>query len=107
MSVDKLSVSFESDLARAVRAAAEAGGAGLSRWLADAAAAKLRADHLVEFLADWERAHGALTSEEIAEAAADLGLPAVTLGAEPTPPRGASSRARRRKPADTAARNRS
>ena len=77
--VDKLSVSFDPDLGDAVRAAAERSGGGISRWLADAAAAKLRAEALAEFLDDWEAEHGPFTVEELASASTDLGLP------EPTP----------------------
>ncbi|HZA71351.1 MAG TPA: hypothetical protein VE476_00400 [Propionibacteriaceae bacterium] len=75
MKVDKLSISFEPDLGDAVRAAAERAGGGISRWLADAAAAKLRAEALSEFLKDWEAEHGAFTADELARASADLGLP--------------------------------
>jgi hypothetical protein len=75
--VDKLSVSFDPDLGDAVRAAARRSGRGLSGWLADAAAARLRAEALADFLDSWEAEHGALTAEELAHAAAELGLPAV------------------------------
>ena len=75
MKVDKLSVSFDPDLGDAVRAAAERSGRGLSRWLAEAAAARLRAEALADFLAGWEAEHGALSAEEVARAAAELGLP--------------------------------
>ena len=78
MKVDKLSISFNSDLGDAVRAAAERSGGGLSRWLADAAAAKLRAEALAEFLNDWEAEHGPFTAEELARASRDLGLPTST-----------------------------
>jgi hypothetical protein len=73
---DKLIVSFPLDLGEAVRAAAEQAGEGLSGWLADAAATKLRAEALAEFLDDYETEHGAFTAEELARASADLGLPA-------------------------------
>jgi hypothetical protein len=76
--VDKLSVSFDPDLGDAVRAAAERSGGGLSRWLADAAAAKLRAEALAEFLDDWEAEHGRFTTDELAKASRDLGLPTPT-----------------------------
>jgi hypothetical protein len=79
MKVDKLSVSFEADLGDAVRAAAERSGTGISRWLADAAAAKLRAEALAEFLDEWESEHGAFTAEELAKASRDLGLPTPTI----------------------------
>lgn len=73
MKVDKLSVSFEADLGDAVRAAAKRSGAGISGWLAQAAAARLRADALSEFLDAWEAEHGALTVDELATAATQLG----------------------------------
>ncbi len=73
--VDKLSVSFDPGLGDAVRAAAKRANRGLSGWLADAAAAKLRAEALAEFLDGWESEHGDLTAEELADAAAELGLP--------------------------------
>lgn len=76
MKVDKLSVSFEPGLGDAVRAAAKRSHRGLSGWLADAAAAKLRAEALAELLDDWEAEHGELTAQELASAAAELGLPA-------------------------------
>lgn len=79
MKVDKLSVSFEAELGDAVRAAARRSGAGISGWLAQAAAARLRADALSEFLDDWEAERGPLTDEELATAAAQLGsLPSTT-----------------------------
>ena len=75
MKVDKLSVSFDAELGDAVRAAARQQGTGLSRWLADAAAAKLRSEALAAFLDSWEAEHGRLTTDELAKAAADLALP--------------------------------
>lgn len=74
--VDKLSVSFHPDLGDAVRDAARRSGRGLSGWLAEAAAARLRAEALAELLDDWEATHGRLTAEELARAAAQLGVPA-------------------------------
>ena len=77
MKVDKLSVSFDPNLGDAVRAAARRSGRGLSGWLAEAAAARLRAEALADVLDSWEAEHGALTVEELAQATAELGLPAV------------------------------
>lgn len=77
MKVDKLSVSFDPDLGNAVRAAAARSGRGLSRWLAEAAAARLRAEALASFLDDWEAENGALSAEELARASVELGLPPV------------------------------
>lgn len=75
MKVDKLSVSFGPDLGDAVRSAASRSGRGLSGWLAEAAAAKLRSEALAGYLDAWEAEHGSLTAEEIAAATAELGLP--------------------------------
>jgi hypothetical protein len=72
--VDKMSVSFDPELGDAVRAAAARAGKGLSSWLADAAASKLRAEALADFLARWEAEHGGLSAEEIAWAERELGL---------------------------------
>ena len=79
MKVDKMSVSFDADLGDAVRSAAKRSGRGLSGWLADAAAARLRAEALADFLNDWEAEHGQLTAEELARATAELGLPSVPV----------------------------
>ena len=82
MKVDKLSVSFDPELGEAVRAAARRSGRGLSGWLAEAAAARLRAEALAEFLDGWEAEHGALSAEELAQATAELRL-AVAAPAHP------------------------
>ncbi len=47
---------------------------GLSSWLAQAAAARLRADALREFLDTWETEQGTLTPDELVRAEAELGL---------------------------------
>jgi hypothetical protein len=75
MKVDKMSVSFDPDLGEAVRVAAKQSRRGLSGWLADAAAAQLRAEALAEFLEEWEADHGPLTADELARATAELGAP--------------------------------
>ncbi len=69
-----MSISLESELGDRVRRAARKSRVGISSWLADAAAAKLRAEALAEFLDDWEREHGAFTAEEIERAEEELGL---------------------------------
>ncbi|MGB6578385.1 MAG: hypothetical protein WBF34_10735 [Streptosporangiaceae bacterium] len=74
MKVDKMSVSFDAELGDAVRSAASQAGKPLSAWLAEAAASKLRAEALAEFLADWQTEHGMLTAEEIARAEQELGV---------------------------------
>jgi hypothetical protein len=79
--VDKLSVSFDPELGDAVRSAASQAGKPLSAWLAEAAASKLRAEALAEFLAGWQAEHGALTAEEIARAEQELSLAAADTAA--------------------------
>ncbi len=74
MKVDKLSVSFDPELGDAIRKAAKRNGRGLSGWLAEAAAAKLRAEALADFLEGWEAEHSPLTAAELAAAAKELGL---------------------------------
>ena len=74
MKVDKMSVSFEAALGDEIRRAAQAAGVGLSSWLAQAAAVRLRADALREFLDTWETEQGTLTPDELARAEAELGL---------------------------------
>ncbi len=69
-----MSVSFDPELGDAVRSAAAQAGKPLSSWLAEAAASKLRAEALAEFLAGWEAEHGVLTAEEIAGAERELGV---------------------------------
>jgi hypothetical protein len=79
--VDKMSVSFDPELGDAVRSAAAQAGMPLSSWLAEAAASKLRAEALAEFLANWEAEHGALTPQEITRAERELGMLATDAAA--------------------------
>ncbi len=74
MKVDKISISFEAEFGDRVRAAAVNTGKGLSFWLAEAAAAKLRSEALAEFLDSWEREHSPLTASELGRAESELGL---------------------------------
>lgn len=76
-----MSISFDPELGDAVRAAAAETGKPLSSWLAEAAAAKLRAEALARFLDDWQAEHGVLTAAEIAKAEQELGLPAADTAA--------------------------
>lgn len=75
MAVQKLSVSFDAELADAVREAAASTGGNLSSWLAEAAAARLRAEAVDEYLADFQRRHGPFTEAELAAADIELGYP--------------------------------
>jgi hypothetical protein len=63
MTVARFAISFDADLARAVRRAAK--GEPTSAWLADAARRKLRAEGLLEAVRDWENEHGTLTEGEL------------------------------------------
>jgi hypothetical protein len=74
MKVDKISISFDAGLGDQVRDAARKAGTGLSSWLAGAAAARLRAEALEEFLDAWERKHGTLTAAELSQAEQELGV---------------------------------
>jgi hypothetical protein len=75
MKVSKLSISFDPRLGSRVRAAARKARTPVSTWLAQAAAAKLRADALGKFLDDWEGKHGKLTEQEFTRAARELAPP--------------------------------
>jgi len=74
--VDKLSVSFEARLGDQVRDAARRSGTGLSSWLAQAAAARLRAEALRDYLDAWEKKHGTLTPAELSRAEREIGVEA-------------------------------
>jgi uncharacterized protein (DUF1778 family) len=60
MSVEKLSVSIESSLAKVIRGAASDEGVSLSTWLADAAVTKARQVALREALHEHTKEHGTL-----------------------------------------------
>ena len=70
MTVERLTVSIESELAVAVREAAEADEQNVSAWLADAARRQLANRGLRDVVAAWEREHGAFSDEELAAARA-------------------------------------
>ncbi len=70
MTVERLTVSIESDLAIAVREAAGADEQNVSAWLADAARRHLANRGLRDAVAAWEREHGAFDDEELTSARA-------------------------------------
>ena len=74
MKVVKMSISLSAELGDEVREAARRAGLPLSTWLAEAAAAKLRAEALASYLDEWQAEHGAFTEEELGRAEEDLGL---------------------------------
>jgi len=63
MTVARLAISFDQELARAVRRSA--GKQPTSAWLADAARRKLRHEGLLRVVREWEDEHGDLTRTEL------------------------------------------
>ena len=70
MAVERLTVSLESELAIAVREAADADEQNVSAWLADAARRQLANRGLRDIVAAWEHEHGAFSGDELAAARA-------------------------------------
>jgi hypothetical protein len=81
---DKRSVSLPPDLAAAIDKAAADAGTTFSAWLAETAAHRLRLDAGRRGLAAWEKDHGPLTAEELAEG---LARARTALGRRPSRPR--------------------
>ena len=63
----KRSISLPAELADAIDQAATAEGTTVSAWIADTAAHRLRIDAGRQGVAEWERQHGALTPEDLAD----------------------------------------
>ena len=63
----KRSISLPPELAEAIADAAERDGTTVSAWIADTAAHRLRLEAGRRGIAEWERQHGALTPDELAE----------------------------------------
>ena len=63
----KRSISLPAGLADAIEQAAAAEGTTVSGWLADTAAHRLRLDAGRRGIAAWEREHGQLTPDELAD----------------------------------------
>jgi len=64
---EKRSVSLPAELAEAIDQAAADDGTTFSAWLADTAAHRLRLEAGRRGLAAWEKEHGPLTPEELAD----------------------------------------
>jgi len=64
---EKRSVSLPPDLAEAIEKAAAEKGTTFSAWLAETAAHRLRLEAGRKGLAAWEKEHGPLTAEELAD----------------------------------------
>ncbi|MEO8268035.1 MAG: hypothetical protein ABI706_21240 [Ilumatobacteraceae bacterium] len=73
MSVERITVSLETELAAAVRDAADADEQNVSSWLSNAARRQLAARGLREVIAAWEAEHGPFGETELAAARARVG----------------------------------
>lgn len=74
MSVERFSVTMDPALGEAVRTAAARSHTSVSRWLAQAAADRLRDDLLDAALAAWEAEDGPFDDAELNAAAEALGI---------------------------------
>jgi hypothetical protein len=68
--VEKLSVSFDQDLGRAIKTSADLRSESVSAWLAEAARARLRREALADAVTAWEKQFGPLGDRELGEATA-------------------------------------
>ena len=89
MGVEKLSVSFDLDLGRAIKTSADRRAQSVSAWLAEAARARLRREALAEAVTAWEKQFGPLSEEELRSADATYGRAAKL---RPAPKRGRTGR---------------
>jgi hypothetical protein len=62
MTVERIAISLDPELAKAIRKAA--GKQTTSAWLADAAIRKLKSQGLLRVVRDWEAEHGPITDAE-------------------------------------------
>lgn len=83
MTVRKLSVALDPDVAEAAMQAAQRAGTSLSVWLNRAATTELPLERGLDAVRDWEADHGALSPAELA--AADSVLDRVLNDSAPTP----------------------
>jgi post-segregation antitoxin (ccd killing protein) len=72
MTVAKLSVSVDRDLAERAKIAAAREGETFSAWLAESIDRRLRISEGLAAVAEWELRHGAFSAEELASAGAEL-----------------------------------
>ncbi len=66
MAVDKLSLSFESSLAKRIRRAAKSSGQSVSAFVADAVGHRLRLEAAKRLIGEWEAEHGEISERELA-----------------------------------------
>jgi 2-phospho-L-lactate guanylyltransferase (CobY/MobA/RfbA family) len=67
VSAEKLSISLDSELVTAVRAAAAKAEVSVSTWLSQAAEARVRQSHLGAALEACSAEHGSLSEDEVRE----------------------------------------
>ena len=70
MSVEKMSLSFDPDLARTIRREARRAKIPVSTWMARAAEREAKLAGGRRLLDEWERVHGKITRSELAAAEA-------------------------------------
>ena len=68
VTVERLTISLKSDLASAIRVAAEANAENTSTWIAEASRRQLSRGGLRAVIKDWEAEHGEITAEEMSAA---------------------------------------
>jgi len=68
-----VTISLDSELAEAVREAADDDAQNVSAWLAAAARGRLATRGLRDVIAEWESAHGPFSEDELATARQQLG----------------------------------
>jgi hypothetical protein len=66
VAVEKLSLSFEPELAQRTREAAEAAGRSLSAFVAEAVEYRLKLEAVRTLLEEWEAEHGPISDKELA-----------------------------------------
>jgi hypothetical protein len=71
---DRLTITVEPELGRAIRALAAATGVSVSAWMGLAAQDRIRNNLLGAALDEWQAEDGAFTDDELAAAAKRLGL---------------------------------
>ncbi len=72
MSVERVTISLDPELAAAVRDAADSDAQNLSAWLSDAARRRLASRGLRSVIAEWEADHGSFSEAELETARARL-----------------------------------
>jgi predicted transcriptional regulator len=80
---EKRSISLPPDVAAAIDAAAEISGSSVSAWITETVVHRLRLDAGRAAIAEWEREHGALTADELADG---LARARALLAPDPVPP---------------------